>query len=420
MAQSRYGSGTRRVYDNRTASRRSYGSTRNRANAEAGNRPADKRVRQTKKKSRFAESFSEKGDIDLTLLLLIILIVAIGLIVMLSASAPKGKSMYDDSYYFFRRQLMWIVFGFVGMFAVSKMDISKWQKYIPLVFYICCFLLILVLIPHIGVKVNGSRRWLSVAGLQIQPSEFMKPIIAMYIADLVRRGQVDLKKLKGNFLCLIPVAFVALLLMLETHLSGTIIIVGIAVCVMLAGGTPLKPVLGLAAIAFVGIVVYLNFDATRMERVHSLFDPFADAQDSGYQISQSIYAIGSGRLLGLGLGQSVQKYSHLPEPYNDFIFSIVCEELGFVGGVVVILLFVALFLRAMTIAMQAPDRWSSLTCVGIASQIGIQAVLNMGVAVSVIPNTGVSLPFFSYGGTSLFTLLLEMGLLLNVSRKRIK
>jgi cell division protein FtsW len=157
-----------------------------------------------------------------------------------------------------------------------------------------------------------------------------------------------------------------------------------------------------------------------MDRVMSLFDPFADAQGKGYQISQSIYAIGSGKLFGLGLGQSVQKYSHLPEPYNDFIFSIVCEELGFFGGVIVIILFAALFLRAMRVAINAPDKWSSLTCIGIASQIGIQAFLNMGVAVSIIPNTGVSLPFFSYGGTSIMTLLFEMGILLNVSRKSIK
>ncbi|MGM9935988.1 MAG: putative lipid II flippase FtsW [Candidatus Ornithomonoglobus sp.] len=382
--------------------------------------------RSSVKKSRTAarkplrEQMARAGELDYTLLFLIILIVALGLIVMLSASAPTGKSIYDDSYYFFKRQLLFIVMGFVGMYIISRIDLESYQYLIPHAFWACVLLLILVLIPGIGVKVNGARRWLNIPFIQFQPSELMKPVIAMYIADLVRRGHIDLHKLKDNFKCVAYIGIVALLLMCETHLSGTIVIVGIAICVMLAGGTPVKSVIFAGIALALMVFVYLQFDPTRMERVNSLIDPFADAQDSGYQISQSIYAIGSGRLFGLGLGQSVQKYSHLPEPYNDFIFAIVCEELGFVGGVVVILLFAALFLRAMTVAVKAPDTWSTLTCIGIASQLGIQAVLNMGVAVSIIPNTGVSLPFFSYGGTSIFILLLEMGILLNISRKSIK
>ncbi len=366
------------------------------------------------------EQMVKGGELDYTLLFLIILIVALGLIVMLSASAPTGKSIYDDSYYFFKRQLLFIVMGFVGMYIISRINLESYQHLIPHAFRICVLLLILVLIPGIGVKVYGARRWLNIPFIQFQPSELMKPVIAMYIADLVRRGHIDLHKLKDNFKCVLFIGIVAFLLMCETHLSGTIIIVGIAICVMLAGGTPIKSVIIAGLALGVMVVIYLQFDPTRMERVYSLIDPFADAQDSGYQISQSIYAIGSGRIFGLGLGQSVQKYSHLPEPYNDFIFAIVCEELGFVGGVVVILLFAALFLRAMTVAVKAPDTWSTLTCIGIASQLGIQAVLNMGVAVSLIPNTGVSLPFFSYGGTSIFILLLEMGVLLNISRKSVK
>ena len=360
------------------------------------------------------------GELDYTLLFLIILIVALGLIVMLSASAPTGKSIHNNSYYFFKRQLLFIVMGFVGMYVISRIDLERYQYLIPHAFWACVLLLILVLIPGIGVKVNGARRWLNIPFIQFQPSELMKPVIAMYIADLIRRGHIDLHKLKDNFKCMVYIGIVAFLLMCETHLSGTIVIVGIAICVMLAGGTPVKSIIVAGAALGLMVFVYLQFDPTRMERVKSLIDPFADAQDSGYQISQSIYAIGSGRLFGLGLGQSVQKYSHLPEPYNDFIFAIVCEELGFVGGVVVILLFAALFLRAMTVAVKAPDTWSTLTCIGIASQLGIQAVLNMGVAVSIIPNTGVSLPFFSYGGTSILILLLEMGILLNISRKSIK
>ncbi len=361
-----------------------------------------------------------EGDMDYTMLFLIILIVAIGLIVMLSASAPAGSRLYNDSYYFFKRQLIFIVVGFAGMFIISGINLDSFLNLIPKAFIICVILLILVLIPGIGAEFNGARRWLNIPFIQLQPSELMKPVIAMYIAYLVKMKVIDLKTLRSNLFCLGIIGIVALLLMLETHLSGTIVIVGIACCVMIAGGTPVKPLI-IGGIAIVALMfIYLQFDPTRMARITSLLDPFADSQTTGYQVSQSIYAIGSGRLFGLGLGQSVQKYSNLPEPYNDFIFSIICEELGFFGATVIILLFAALFLRAIRIAINAPDVWSTLTCIGIAAQLGIQTFLNMGVAVSIIPNTGISLPFFSYGGTSILTLLLEMGILLNVSRKTIK
>lgn len=365
-------------------------------------------------------SLVNEGEMDYTFLFLVILVVAMGLIVLLSASAPACSRLYDDSYYYFKKQLFFVIVGFAGMLAISKLELENVLRWIPLAFGICVLLLILVLIPGIGVKVNGARRWLNIPFVQPQPSEFMKPIIAMTIAYAVRCKWIDLTTLKSNMVCAAVIMFVALLLMLETHLSGTIVIVGIAVCVMYAAGTPLKPMLIGAGVLAVAVIIYLQFDEVRMERIYSLFNPFADAQDSGYQISQSLYAIGSGRLFGLGLGQSVQKYSNLPEPYNDFIFAVVCEELGFFGAVIVILLFAALFLRAMRIAINARDTWSSLTCIGIAAQLGIQTVLNMGVAVSLIPNTGVSLPFFSSGGTSIMTLLFEMGILLNVSRQSVK
>lgn len=413
MAQSGMRSGTRSVRTTGTTSR-------GRDTKESVTEAKKKTVTDKTKSKSIREKLVKTGEMDYTLLFLVILVVVVGLIMLLSASAPSGKRIYDDSYYYFKRQLLFVVFGFVGMIVVSKVNLKNLIPYIPKAFYVCVFLLFLVLIPGIGVEVNGSRRWLNIPFIQLQPSEFMKPVIAMYIAYLVKNKTVDLKTMRGNMFCAIVVGIVALLLMLETHLSGTLVIVGIALCVMIAGGTPVKPILlGIGGVAVL-VLIYLQFDPVRMARITSLFDPFADAQGTGYQISQSIYAIGSGRLFGLGLGESVQKYSNLPEPYNDFIFSIVCEELGFFGTTIVILLFAALFLQAMRIALKAPDLWSSLTCIGIASQIGIQTVMNMGVAVSIIPNTGVSLPFFSYGGTSVMTLLLEMGILLNVSRTSVK
>lgn len=413
MAQSKYNRGTRAV----KATGKSARDTDIRVRKPASQTKTSTVTEQTRS---FKEKFLKMGEMDYTLLFLVILIVVVGLIMLLSASAPSGKRIYDDSYYYFKRQLLFVVFGFVGMIIVSRINLKNIIPYVPKMFWICVALLVLVLIPGIGVEVNGSRRWLAIPFVQLQPSELMKPVIAMYIAYLVKNKVVDLKDMRGNLLCAAFVGLVALLLMLETHLSGTMVIVGIALCVMIAGGTPVKPILlGMAGV-FILVFIYLQFDPIRMARVTSLFNPFADAQGTGYQISQSIYAIGSGRLFGLGLGESVQKYSNLPEPYNDFIFSIICEELGFFGTTIIILLFAALFLQAMRIALKAPDLWSSLTCIGIASQIGIQTVLNMGVAVSIIPNTGVSLPFFSYGGTSVLTLLLEMGILLNISRTAIK
>lgn len=409
MAERRYNGGTRRI---ETTSR-----------PPQPKRPAPQKSRTTAKKSQPKKKTlktAKLGEMDYTLLFLIILVVVVGLIVLLSASAPSGKRIYDDSYYYFKRQLFFVMIGFVGMIIVSAIDIEKYMHLIPKAFWICVLLLVLVLIPGVGVESNGARRWLNIPFVQLQPSELMKPAIAMYIAYLIHIRLIDLKTLKSNMVCVGIISIVALLLMLETHLSGTIVIVGIAICVMVAGGTPIKPiifgVLGVGVLIF----IYLQFDEVRMARIESLIDPFADPQGTGYQISQSIYAIGSGRIFGLGLGESVQKYSNLPEPYNDFIFAIVCEELGFVGATIIVLLFVALFLQSMRVAMSAPDVWSSLVCVGIASQLGIQTVLNMGVAISLIPNTGVSLPFFSYGGTSILTLLLEMGVLLNVSRRAVK
>lgn len=411
MAQSKYNGGARRVSAGAAPGRKPY-------NTRTEQKPP--KSRGTAKKQGIRETVSHVGELDYTLLFLVILIVVIGLIILLSASAPSGKRIYDDSYYFFKRQLLFVIVGFIGMIVVSRVNLNSYLNLIPKAFYVCVILLVLVLIPGIGVEANGARRWLNIPFVQLQPSELMKPIIAMYIAYLVKNKTVDLKTWRGNLLCAAAIGIVALLLMCETHLSGTIVIVGIAVCVMVAAGTPIKPLI-IGGLCTVGLVfIYLQFDEVRMMRVHSLIDPFADAQGAGYQISQSIYAIGSGRLFGLGLGESVQKYSNLPEPYNDFIFSIVCEELGFFGATVIILLFAALFLQAVRIALKAPDVWSSLTCIGIASQLGIQTVLNMGVAVSLIPNTGVSLPFFSYGGTSILTLLLEMGILLNVSRRAMK
>ncbi len=358
--------------------------------------------------------------IDYTFLFIVVLLLAAGLVMLLSASAPSANRIYGNSYYFFLKQLACAVIGLVLMWFISRINYNFYKKFAPKLMFVCVILLVCVLIPGIGASHNGSRRWLNTPIIELQPSEFMKPVIAMYFARMIDSGKYDLKKFGGN-LPYIGVMLVVLgLMLLETHLSGAIVIAGIGVSVMIAGGTPVKPVIigALVLLPLAIIAVYFMSDV-RWARVTSFLDPFKDIRDESYQVAQGLYAIGSGGIFGLGLGRSVQKY-YLPEPYNDFIFTIVCEELGLVGAAVVILLFAALIVRAVRIAMTAPDTYSSLVAIGIAAHLAIQTILNIAVATSSVPNTGVSLPFFSYGGTAIITLLMEMGVLLNISRYSVR
>jgi len=365
------------------------------------------------KKSRF---IFVDGEIDYTFLVIVILIVAAGLVMMLSASAPVGMQA-GDSYSFFRKQLFSAIAGFIGMWFVSRIDYKSYKRILPVILLACAVLLVFVLIPGFGRRINGARRWLNTPLIPIQPSEFIKPIIAMCFAYIIERDIFDLKTFKGNLPFLVVVGIISILMIFQPHLSGTIVIVGIALVVMIAGGAPWKVYIfsGLLAVPLGGVALWL-WDEERWSRITSFFDPFADMQDTGYQITQALYAIGSGKIFGLGLGESVQKYSYLPEPYNDFIFAIVCEELGMVGAIVIMLLFLALIFRGVKIALNAPDVYTTLTAIGIVGHIAIQTIFNIAVATSSVPNTGVALPFFSYGGTSILTLLVEMGILLNISR----
>lgn len=385
-------------------------------------RPETERVVRTEKartggvKQIFHDAIfgSQVGEIDYSFLTIVIAVLAMGLVILLSASAPKANAMYGNSYYFFIRQLGFAALGLVGMFLLSRIDYKVYKPLIPVIALGGIVLLILVAIPGVGVARNGARRWL----FGIQPSEFMKPITAMTVAYMISKLNLHMKKISNLILPAIFLAIVVFLMFLEPHVSGAVIIVGIAGCIMLVAGFPVLPVIILGLGGCVGVVLYAKlFSPTRWARLVNYLNPFADAQGSSYQIAQSIYTIGSGGITGRGLGESLQKFQLLPEPYNDFIFSIVCEELGLIGALFVIVLFSLLIIRGAKIAMNAPDRYSMLLATGIVAQVAIQSIMNMGVASGLIPNTGVSLPFFSYGGTSILTLLCEMGILLNISRQ---
>lgn len=367
--------------------------------------------------SRLFYSDRTAGEMDYTFLLLVGVLAVFGLIMLLSASTPTANVKFGRSYYFFLRQLFYVVLGGGLMLALSGIDYRNLKPYTRIFMIACIVLLALVFMPGIGASHNGSRRWINLGFMELQPSELMKIAISMFFAALIEDKRYNVAKTEGLIKYLIWVGIVAGLMLAETHLSGTIVICGIALCVLLVGGANAGLIIGGGAAggaALIGVVAAVN--PTRMARLTSFLNPFTDMQGTGYQTAQAIYAIGSGGVFGKGLGESVQKFSYLPEPYNDFIFAVICEELGLIGAVFIIGLFVGLIIRGVKIAMEAEDIFGTLIVVGIISQIAIQTILNIGVATASIPNTGVSLPFFSYGGTAIMILLAEMGIVLSVSR----
>ena len=385
----------------------------------AGNTRISAKTKQTKIK-RSAEKKKTagrtKGQIDYTFLTIIIVIVCAGLVMLLSASAPAASRKFGDPYRLFFKQVIFACAGFFAMFVISRIDYRRYRKHTKQLMIFCIVLLAMVFLPVIGVEHNGSRRWINLIVTEFQPSELMKVSIAMFFASEIESKRHDLKTLPGLMFFFFWLAIPVGLIMFETHFSGTIIICGIAVVIMIVGGMSMKLIAGGAAVVLPLGALFVWNDKVRKARVLSFLQPFADTKNTGYQVVQGLYAIGSGGLFGLGLGQSVQKFTYLPEPYNDFIFAIICEELGFVGAVFVMALFAVLIFRGIRIALNAPDVFGMLTVVGIMAQIGIQTIFNIAVVTSSIPNTGVTLPFFSYGGTALLVLLAEMGIVLNVSR----
>ncbi len=361
------------------------------------------------------------GEFDFTFLFLVIILLSFGLVMLLSASTPSANTKIGDSYYFFLRQLGGVALGAVGMIFFAMVDYHRYKKYINIVFVVAVVLLVCCRIPGIGQFRNGAWRWLKTPFIQLQPSEFMKPLIALFFAKLISERKYRLDNLMGLgvFAAVLGVIFLIMWL-LQSHVSGAIVICAIGLVVLVVGGARLKyfVVTGLCVVPLAWI--YIQQDPMRLGRILSFVDPFRDTADKSYQITQSLIAIGTGGLFGRGLGQSVQKYGFLPEPYNDFIFAIVCEELGLLGALIIIGLFAALIIRGIKIAMEAPDTFGMLTVVGIISHIAIQVVFNIAVVSCSMPATGMSLPFFSFGGTAMMVLVAELGIVLNVSRQSTK
>ena len=355
------------------------------------------------------------GILDMPFLLLVILLSLVGLLMMFSASYARAKWDTGNPAYYFVRQAGFAAGGLLIMLLVGRLNYFIWYRTAILI--LGGSLLLLALVPVIGVTVNGAKRWISLAGIRFQPSELVKLGMILSFAAMMSAWQDKMESFRYGVLPYAGIlALIAGLLILEKHLSATLIIFIIGAILMLLGGTQKRWFVlgGLLAVGF--LAVYLLSRGYAGSRITAWLDPESDALDSGYQIIQSRYAIGSGGFLGLGLGRSRQKYLYLPEEHNDYIFAIVCEELGFVGAVGILLLFALLILRGYWIAIHARDRFGTLVAAGFTTKLAIQVFFNIGVVTGLLPPTGISLPFFSYGGTALLLQLFEMGIILSVSR----
>ena len=358
------------------------------------------------------------GKLDITFLSFVLILITVGLVMLFSASYAYSYEYYGNSYKFITRQSMFAVLGVAAMLIISKIDYHFWRKFAWIVYGISIAMLAVVKALPPMIKGMDVKRWIVIGPINFQPSEVAKFAVILLFSSLIAANYKQMKNIKFIALLVLLLAAPCGLVIIEPHLSATVLIFAIGVVLLIVGGLQkryifggivLGGVLGGGAIA-TGVIGYGS------DRIKYWLDPWADAKGLGFQTIQSLLAIGSGGILGRGIGQSRQKYLWVPEPHNDFIFAIVCEELGLIGALVIILLFCLLVWRGFSIAMRAKDKFGSLLAIGLTFQVGLQAMLNIWVVTNTIPNTGISLPFFSYGGTSLLILLAEMGIVLSVSR----
>ena len=360
-----------------------------------------------------------KKRMDYPMLILTLSMVIIGLIMLFSASYARSLSEIGDPYRYVKKQAIFAVMGVVAMYIISKIDYHIYHRFAWLAYGGSVFLLFMVAVA--GTAHGGAQRWLSIPGVgfEFQPSELAKTAIIILFSSLVVKNQKKMNTFKDGmlpFLLLIAgvVAFTALF---QSHLSATTIIAATGMIIIFVGGANFKWLFLMGAGAVSCAVLYIVSNNYTMARIKVWFDPFIDEMGTGFQAAQSFIAIGSGGLFGLGFGQSRQKYMFLPEPENDFIFPVICEELGFVGAMAIILLFAMFIFRGFMVGAKAKDKFGTLLCVGIMSKVSIQIIMNLFVVTGAMPVTGVSLPFFSYGGTALIIQICEIGILLNISRQ---
>lgn len=358
------------------------------------------------------------SGMDAPFFMLVCTLLFIGLVIVYSASYSLALRDHDNTYYYILRQAGFAAVGFLAMLGISRVDyrlLKKWWLVI-----LALSVLALVSVELFGVVRNFSKRWIIIAGIQFQPSELTKIGLIVFFAAFIDRYYDKMKTLRYGLLPYIgTMAVVGVLLYRQPHMSALILIMATCLVMIFVGGLAWKWIIsgGVLVGAAVGyLVLFTNFLGYIQRRIDAWQNPYADPLGSGFQTIQSLYAVGSGGLFGLGLGNGRQKQLYLPESHNDYIFSIACEELGFVGAILIVLLFAAFIIRGFYIAFHARDRFGTMLAVGIMTMLSLQIIINIAVVTNAMPVTGMSLPFFSYGGTSLVVLLCEMGLMLSVSR----
>ena len=359
------------------------------------------------------------ATVDIPFLVLVLLLLAVGLTMLYSASYAQSEydTGYEISTRYLQKQAVCAAIGLAAMWAFSRIPAQVWYHAAWPLYGVSILLLLSVLL--IGEEVNGAKRWINIAGIQFQPSEVAKFTMILIFARLTRRFGPDARKFRYGVLGFgLALMGILLPLALEKHLSAIMLMGMVAVVMMFVAGTHPKWLLAGAGAAVVFVVIYVSFMGYAGDRITAWLHPEADPGDTGYQILQSLYAIGSGGVFGLGLGKSKQKYLYLPFQYNDYIFAIICEELGLFGAVLIMALFSVTILRGYWIALRSSDRFSTVLAAGLVTLIAVQTVLNLGVVTNLLPSTGIALPFFSYGGTALAVNLGEMGIVLSISRQR--
>lgn len=365
--------------------------------------------------------FWQKGSLDITFLSFVLILLTIGLVMLFSAGYAYSLEYYGSSYKFIMKQFIFAVLGIIAMFFTSKINYHFWRKISIPIFLVSTLLLVYLLIAPPMVSGMSVKRWFAIGGFSFQPSEISKFAIIILLSTLIAANQKKMNNFKFVMSLFGILGLTCFFVVMEPHISAALLIAIIGVVLIYIGGLNRKVVIAGIVTAAALVVVVIVTQSTGFigyggDRIEHWLDPWSDPTGSGFQTIQSLLAIGSGGILGRGLGQSRQKYLWVPEPHNDFIFAIVCEEIGLIGALLIIVLFALLVWRGFTIAMRAPDKFGSLLAIGLTFQVGLQALLNIWVVTNTIPNTGIGLPFFSYGGTSLMILLAEMGIVLSVSR----
>ncbi len=375
-------------------------------------------TRATTKKKSGKGLLSGRGKIDRTFLFLVLILNVIGLMMLYSASHAYAYYRFNDSFYYIGDQLMFAAVGVVGMLFIAYFIEYKLIKNLAWVIYGTS--IVMLALTLVMPAYNNAHRWITVGGVTFQSSEFTKFAVVVIFAFFIEKYQSQIKTFKYGVLPFaLTVGPVLGIMVFQPHLSGIVIIFAIAVTLMFIGGTDIRWFmlgLTLVALALLYIVFFTDLISYATERISTWLDPFSDPSDSGWQTIQSLLSIGSGGLMGLGYGNSRQKHMYVSEPQNDFIFAIVCEELGFIGATIILLLFAMLVWRGFIIAFSCKDKFSAMLVIGLTLQLGYQVILNIAVVTNTLPNTGIGLPFFSAGGTALLMQLFQMGVILSISR----